>query len=744
MKFDFRYPIMGFFVLLTAVSLYFSLQIGFSFDFEQFFPQGDPDLEFFQEFTENFESDDNFLLVAVENKPDVFDSAFLAKFHELTLRADTLPFVTGTQSITTLQYPVISPLFTMQVPAIHMDEPARYSEDKEDLLQDKMLVNNLITKDGTALILFIKNENELMQPDAVVFMDALENMVKEYEFEDYHFLGRANFMKELVDMQKRELIVSIIISSILTAIIIALLFQRSAGVMIALASIGMSLALFGGAMYLMGRQLTALSALYPVLMSIVATSDAVHFMTKYVDELRKGKLKSEAIRITIKEIGLATLLTSVTTAVGFASLMTSKIPAIREFGMNASVGVMVAYITVLFFTTSALSYFKADQIIKQGRGQAFWEKWMLWFYNYTKLNPRQIAIGASLLAITCLIGISLITTNYRLEENLPIGKKVTYDYKYFENNLAGFRPLEVAILTQNDYDTDDYKVVKAINQIEEKLESYAEIQNVNSITALYKGLNRAHNGNQIEAYEFPSSKGKFVKYQRFAKKVPSQSLNVLVSEDKKIARITSRVKDIGADNVREISEGLQEFIDENIDTSVIKTRQTGTSLMLDKNAQYIRTSLLTGLGIAILIVSILMALIYQNWKMVIIALIPNVFPLLLAGALLGYFNIELEGGVAIIFAVIFGIAVDDTIHFLSKFRLARAKGMSIDDAMKITFTETGKAICLTTVILFFGFLVLLFSIHPPSVVVGGLIAITLISALFSDLFVIPVLIRWLM
>jgi len=153
--------------------------------------------------------------------------------------------------------------------------------------------------------------------------------------------------------------------------------------------------------------------------------------------------------------------------------------------------------------------------------------------------------------------------------------------------------------------------------------------------------------------------------------------------------------------------------------------------------------LLQGLGVAVLLVSLLMAFLFRNWRMLIISLVPNLVPLLLAGALLGYLGIELEAGVSIIFAVVFGIAVDDTIHFLSKYKLARSKGKSIEESLQITFVETGKAICLTTVILFFGFLVLLFSIHPPSVTIGLLISLTLVSALIGDLMLIPLLIRWL-
>jgi predicted RND superfamily exporter protein len=139
-----------------------------------------------------------------------------------------------------------------------------------------------------------------------------------------------------------------------------------------------------------------------------------------------------------------------------------------------------------------------------------------------------------------------------------------------------------------------------------------------------------------------------------------------------------------------------------------------------------------------------MALLFQNWKMLIISLVPNVVPLLLAGALLGFIGIELEAGISVVFAIVFGIAVDDTIHFLSKFKLSQRKGLSVDEALKITFLETGKAICLTTIILFFGFLIMLFSVHPPSVSIGLLISVTLFSAVFADLLLIPILIRWLL
>ena len=201
---------------------------------------------------------------------------------------------------------------------------------------------------------------------------------------------------------------------------------------------------------------------------------------------------------------------------------------------------------------------------------------------------------------------------------------------------------------------------------------------------------------------------------------------------------------MGADSIQAVGNRIDAWIAKNTDPTIATFQKTGSGIILDKNAVYARESLLEGLGIAVIVISLLMALLFKNWRMVLISLVPNVFPLIFAGGLLGFLGIELEAGVAILFAIVFGIAVDDTIHFLSKFKLSKDKGLSTEAAIHITFLETGKAICLTSIILFFGFLIMLFSINPPSVTVGLMISVTLFTALFSDLLIIPVLIRWLM
>ena len=162
-----RNLLLGIYAILTALSIFFLFRLKFTFDFEQFFPKGDPDWEFFKEFIKDFENDDNFLLVAVERKDGIFDSTFLAQFHDFTLKAGELPHVTSATSLTELKYPLKTPFGITAVPIIHIDAPEFYKTDREQVLQDRRFVNNLISEDATSIVVFLKTVNKNTQEQAV-------------------------------------------------------------------------------------------------------------------------------------------------------------------------------------------------------------------------------------------------------------------------------------------------------------------------------------------------------------------------------------------------------------------------------------------------------------------------------------------------------------------------------------------------------------------------------------------------
>jgi uncharacterized protein len=738
--------IVGVFALLTLISVFFLFRLKFSFDFEQFFPTGDKELEFYRNFVKDFETDDNFFLVAIDREEGVFDQAFLQNFHEFTLDCQSLPYIKSAQSITKFAYPIKTPFSITTIPAIHIDDPSRYAEDRARVLKDERLVHNFISEDGKTLVVFLKTDTGIQLEQATIFVNALKELFKKHQFSEAqtHCLGRAYFQKEVVEMEKREVAMSTIIAGFLVTLIMAWIFKRFWGAFIALISILMSLIIFVGILGATGREMSALSALYPVLILILGTFDTIHIMSKYIDERQKGATALEAVRITRRDMALATFLTYFTTAIGFLTVMISNIKPIQDFGLNATIGLTVAYAVAMFFTPALISFFELDQLIKFSKESDRWKAMFDYLHEFTKTHRKGIAWASVAIFAISLYGISKITTNYHIEHNLPIGSKITKDFKFFEAHFSGFRPFELAITAKGDGHANDYEVVREMDKIEQHLRTYDCIRAVSSITTIYKSINQMNSGDALNAYHLAENKEAFDQASYLAAKLPQSTANVLLSKDKKKARIATRIKDLGADTVKRIGYEIDTWIAANIDTNLLRVQRTGTGLLLDKNSEYVRNDTILGIFISVGIISILMAFVLKNVWTILIFLIPNLLPLVICGAFMGFAHIELEAGVAIVFDVIFGIAVDDTIHTISKFRVFLKKGLTVDDALYETLHEVGKPMFQTALILFFGFLVMLFSASPPSINIGLLMSFTLISALASDVFLLPVLVRWLL
>src|SRR5690554_3755225 len=209
-----------------------------------------------------------------------------------------------------------------------------------------------------------------------------------------------------------------------------------------------------------------------------------------------------------------------------------------------------------------------------------------------------------------------------------------------------------------------------------------------------------------------------------------------------IARINGGAPDWGNIKASEENKKLYQFISENNLDLYFNINVTGTAQLLDRNMRYMSSSLVEGLSFAILVVSILMALLYRSFRMLLISIIPNIIPLIIIAGVMGFSGINLKITTAIVFTISFGIAIDDTIHFLSNFKLELKKGKSKLYALKNTYLSTGKAIVLTSAILIGGFSMLLMSDFMGTYYMGLMICITLIVAVLSDLFILPLLLLY--
>jgi len=734
----------GLFVGLGIFALAGLPFLQFNFSFEQFFPSEDEDLEFFQNFIKDFETDDNFLLLAFEKEPDVFEKDFLGQVDSLTKVIRQMPYIEEVRSLTSLEFPRKTPFGPVPVRVLPFEDSTKLSEAAKLLPKDPRFSGRLLSEDGSDIIVFVKTIDNLSLPASRELRKELDPALENIAPQPYHYLGRAYFQTELVDMQTWEVAKSSIIAGILISIVMFFLYRKPMGIAISLTSISLSLLLFFGYLAWSGSALNVMAALYPILMIIVGTSDVIHIMSKYIDEGLKSDNRKKVLFVTIKEIGLATLLTSITTAIGFASLSYSRITSIQEFGYNAAIGVLIAYIAVIFFTTSWLSYYDPSELQKAGKLSRWWPNQLNRLYNFTRFRKKWIWAGLVVGVLLSAWGISMISTNYTIMENLPEGYKVRSDFEYFEKMFGGYRPYEYALMSEDGGAMTDYQKMKAIHQLEEYLKEHPEVQRVNGPSEAFQLVEYYQNNNKLASYAFPSDEGRYEQHKKTLSRLGAAGrLNALVTEDGQKARVSATVQDIGADRIKEVQKDIRDWF-EPIATEVgLSFKATGTGVIFDKNSVYVRESLIYGLGLAIGIVSLLMGLLFRSFAMLLIALVPNVVPLIMAGALLGFTGTDLEAGIAIIFAVVFGIAVDDTIHFLSKYKIARSKGQSREEAIQTTFVETGKAILLTSIILFAGFMILFFSVHPPTRTVGWLISVTLVSALAADLLLIPLLVRWI-
>ncbi|TVZ14622.1 efflux RND transporter permease subunit [Maribacter sp. MAR_2009_72] len=731
----------GAFVLLGTVSATQLGNLKFSFDFSQFFPEEDPDLAFYDDYVEKFGTDDNFLLIAVKNSPNIFQHEFLNNFDSFSRESKGFEHVLESSSLTTLSYPLKTSFGYTTLPIIHIDDTLQYEKDWRKIQEDSLFTNVLIDAHRSSMVLALKTEDNLDYKQSGVLLDSVRASLKRHHLNSYHILGRAFFYEAIVDMQKTEVLTTTIVASILVFIILLLVYRSMPVVWISVFSIALSLLLFMGLLAVLGKELNAMAVFYPVLMLIVGTSDVIHLTDSYIRKLQNGLPRYTAILSSLKEVGMTTLLTSVTTAIGFVTLLSSRLVSIQDFGINAAIGVLVAYFTVIFLTGSLLISLPEKKLIGGKSVSIKWTTYLLRLNTFTREYPKSIIFGTVVFTLLCFLGIYLIKTDYEFKQALPARSKIAADFDFFQENYAGFRPLEIAVTSKPKFKVTDFEVAQEVEKLLVHLKTLKSIGNVQSANLPYKIINKAYHLNNADYFKLPPDKSTFEKYKKDANRLVRKQLGQFISEDETVARINGKLQDVGTDSLSVVYKSITDFATTQMDTSIVTVKITGKSILLDKNSKYIRKNLLEGLLYGLLLIGVIMAFIFRDIKIFLISLVPNILPILFAGSVLGFLNIPLEASLSVVFAIVFGIAVDDTIHFLGKYKLGITQGLSKEAALEKTFVQTGRALVITTIILFFGFMVMLFSIHQPSRTIGLIISVTLVTALILDLLLLPVLLR---
>lgn len=714
-----------------------------NYNFEEFFPASDEDGDFFYNHRKRFGSDNDFLLIAIHHSPGIFDSTFLADVHSFSKEISEIPHIKFTRDITQEnEFFIYNGGLTGERPYIDL-ENTDLKTSKATIFKNKELITSLVAKNEKSLVIFVQHEDYLSKAKSDSLLSALHQLTETYNFERVSMAGRTIGQQFYIDTMTDEMATYVGLSIVLVVLFLIIAFHSLWGLIVPLIVIVCTMVWIIGFMGWIGEPINILLVTLPSIMFVVAMSDVIHLVSKYIELIREGLSKFDAIKVAYKEIGVATFLTSITTAIGFFTLVFVEVIPIQVFGKFVGIGVLIAFI-ITFTTLPFFFFFTKKPKVAEKKSRSFWYPFLHRSFLWTLKNRKKILLGTGVLLVVFIWGMTNIVSNNYIMDDISPNAPLKKDFDYFDENYGGVRPFELSVELKNpEKSLWDLSVLNQIKHVETYLTAtYGVVLNT-SLTQVLSVLNRSSHAGDSAFYQLPEKQRSVNRFKRMLKTADGGDfIYRLVDSTETYTRLSGGIPDWGNIENAKRNEALLEFIANNTNQEELHFQLTGSAHLLDKNMRYLSSSLVKGLVIAIIIVALIMGLLFRSAPMIIIAIIPNVIPLLFIAAIMGFFGIHLKITTAIVFTIAFGIAVDDTIHFLSKFKLEMNKGRSPLYALKRTFITTGKAIILTSLILCSGFLLLLLSEFKGTFYMGLMVTITLFFAVIVDLLILPILLMY--
>ena len=732
-----------FILLLTAFFLFALKELRFDYDFEKFFPDIDHQTHFYKQHRERFESDNDFLLLAIENKSGIYSIDFLNKIKQLTQRIEKeVPYVTRVLSLTNAkEVKIYSFGGVIQDPYIHF-KPQHLTTDRLRIRNAPELQNILVAKDEQSVCIYIRHEDYIVRKQSDVMLGKLKTLIDQYNYDGVHISGRTHGQKVYVDRMMEEMVFFLVLSAGLVLLFLFLTFRSLWGMIVPMSVMVMACIWLLGGMAALDEPINILLVTLPTILFVVAMADVIYIVSRFLQALREGHDKISATKITYQEIALPAFLTSITTAIGFGSLYFVEVIPIQVFGIVSGIGTLIAYFFTMFLLPICFVILPAPKYIHQKAEAPYWQKFLRSTFQFLIRQRKTVIVSCIGLSIFFLFGIFQIQNNHYLMDDLHPKEQLKQDFRFIDQHYGGIRPFDISIeIKDPSLSFWDPVVLNELAQVESYLEKTygAEIKN-SLVQSLCIANRAAHSGNP-NYFNLPSSQRELKRFRRQLRMIEKGAyLRTVLDSTERFGRMHGNLADLGSAPIHKKNEAFARYCKALPLHGKVTYQITGAAHLLDRNIDYISASLVEGLIFSVLLIALIMGFVYRSVRMMLISMIPNLIPLLAVAAIMGFAGIELKTSTAVIFTIAFGISYDDTIHLLAKFKIELAKGSSKSYALKRAYLERGKAMILSSLILCCGFSMLIFSTFMGSFYMGILISITLFVALISDLTLLPVLV----
>ncbi|MCD4736721.1 MAG: MMPL family transporter [Bacteroidales bacterium] len=719
-----------------------------SYEFASLLPEGDTIYKAYAEFTDRFGKDGSVLFIGIEDN-NIFSLDEYNDWYDLTFdikKIDGVEEVLSVGNIYALQRNDSLKQFVF-TPLLRVKPKTQQELDslKLIILSQPIYQNVLFTPSGNVTLMAITlNKERLNTGRRISLVKKIKDKADEFgQVHDIkmHYSGlpyiRTVTSKKLQD----ELLFFVVLALLIASLLLFIFFRSFRAVFFPMLIVVICTIWVLGMMSLLDFKITMLTGIFPPLLIVIVVENCIFLLNKYHNEYRIHGNKILALSRMVQRIGGANLLTNATTAAGFAAFIITRNEILVEFGLIASVNILVAYLLTLVLVPVFFSFLappKSRHVKHLDKGLVSSIINLVVSKVLTVRKPIYIITGSFI--VVAIFGISRLQTTGNIVDDIPKKDPLYLDLMFLEKHFTGVMPFEISIDTRKKKGVMNLKTIRKIDKVQQILKEYPELSRSISIADVVKLSKQAYYRGNPAMYGLPNNQEKNFIFSYIPKADPNKKniLNSFVDTTYRYARISTQMANIGTYEIRRIKDDLRPKIDSVLSPGKYDVTLTGTSVVFLEGSRHLVRGLFNSLLLALGIIAVLMALLFTSLRMIIISLVPNIIPLIMTAAMMGFLAIPIKPSTVLIFSVALGISVDNAIHFLSRYRLQlKLKNWNIRESVIEALRETGFSMIYSSVILFFGFIIFVLSSFGGTESLGYLIAFTLVVALLSNLFILP-------
>ena len=719
----------------------------FTTDFRTYFSSENPQLKAFEQLEADFNKQDTliFLVQPDDSQSSIYSPTVFSYLQQLTQQSWQIPYVRRVDSLINYQRMesrddelIIDDLVREDLELT----PSVIAEIKSYVKQQARLVNNLVSSDGDLTLVVIsltlpegdEAATKILVAHAREMLEALAVDGIKVEL-----LGTTVINLALAEAVEKDMAMLIPLSYLLIFTAIFLLSRSLAGSLLALIMTLFTVATVFGVLGWFGKPLTPVVGAVPSMIMIIVIADCMHILVSFQHYLRAGLEKRraiiEAININLKPV----LVTSITTAMGLLCLNFSESPPYRDLGNLVAMAALIAGGLALTWFPALLAILPAPKNMTEAKPSKINQQ-LKSFSILLMRYPSQFIAAAIFTLVIALVGLLQLEFNEQWHQYYDESFAVRQALDIQNEKLYGINFIQYSV---ESGEVDGIYAVDYQNQLDTLVDWIAQrnkVGYVDAISAQVKELNQKLQADQIEYYKIPAQR-EFIAQSLLAYEMSlplGMGMDQYINMDRSATRLTVYIHKSTSKELLALDQEILSYTERFTPALLLKSG-TGLDMVFAQISDRNSLSLLKGTGLALVLISLLLIILFRSFRLGIISIVPNILPIILAYGFWGLISGRIDLSLSIVACMSLGLVVDDTVHFLAKYRYAREQNKSIEQAIQYAFSTVGVAMIITTLVLFVGFSLLALSAFSPTSGMGALLALTAVFALIIDFIFLPLL-----